>query len=100
MRDSGYRRWKKFRTADLKALHKLARSEIIKHIQIAKILYYARQFSNKSKWNLIRDIGTDFDIGVNKLNDQFVHSRVLASIGNTYDDRSCVSPHTPLVFVA
>ena len=27
-----------------------------------------------------------------KLNDQFVHSRVPASIGNTYDDLSCVSP--------
>ena len=41
---------------------------------------------NKSKWNVIREIGiggkcpkTDYDVVVNKLNDQFVHFRVPAS---------------------
>ena len=54
---------------------------------------------NKSKWNVIREIGigencpkTDFDVDVNKLNDQFVHFRVPTSISNLYDNLCCVPP--------
>ena len=43
---------------------------------------------NESKWNVIREIGiggkypkTDFDVYVSKLNHQFIHFRVPASIG-------------------
>ena len=34
----------------------------------------------------------DFDVDVNKLNDQFVHFRIPKSIGNMYDDLCCVPP--------
>ena len=78
---------KKFRAVDLKALHKSNRSGITRHIKIAKTLYYGRQFPNdkdiKFKRNVTREIGTGgkcpqtgFDAEVNKLNDQFVHSKV------------------------
>ena len=63
---------------------------------------------NKSKWNVIRRIGiggncpkTDFDVHVNKSNDQFVHFRVPKSIGIIDLMTFVVSLHnTPLVFVA
>ena len=41
---------------------------------------------------------TNFDVGVNKFNEQFVHSRVPAFIGNMYDDLCCVPPQYPISF--
>ena len=59
------------------------------HVRQQNKLNFDQQFLiqwtiNKSKWNVIREIGiggksakTDFDIDVNKLNNQFVYSDVL-----------------------
>ena len=41
---------------------------------------------------------TDFDVDVNKLNDQFVRFRISASIGNMYDDLCCVPPQYSFSF--
>ena len=56
-KDSVYRRWKKFRTDDLKALHKSYRSDVTRHIQIAIGRNFSNAMVNKSKCNIIREIG-------------------------------------------
>ena len=97
---SAYKRWKRFRTDCLKALHIyhiIHCWAVTMHIKIAKIRKFSSAMNNKCKWNVIREIEvggkcpeTDFCVDVNKLNDQFVHFTVPTSIGNFYDDICCV----------
>ena len=65
----------------------ITRAKVTRQIRIAKALYYGGKFSrakdNRSKWTIIREIGTDrkcvkiyIDVDVNKLNDQFVNSKI------------------------
>ena len=107
-RDTAYRRWKRFRTDELKAICKSARSQVTKRINIEKILFYARKFAsaldNRAKWMVIRDIGIGVkchktpDVYVNDLNHKFVNFNVPTPDSNIYNDLCFVPLENPFSF--
>lgn len=61
IRDFAYKRWKRFRTAELRVVYLSAKREVNAMIKKAKSEFYVQKFSSvlssKNTWKTIRDIG-------------------------------------------
>lgn len=109
-RDDAYKRWKRFRTDELRIIFGNARRIVTKRIRAAKSMFYGRKFANaidcKSKWAEIRKIGIGrktshtctSEVDVNSLNAKFVNIDVPSPSRNIYSDLCYVPVENTLSF--
>lgn len=94
-RDMAYTRWKRYKTSELKELHRLARNHVNLLIKSAKSIYYSNRFNSALNsgrtWKIIKEIGLGRDEGTgncsvdaDELNQTFTNIPLIQADANFY----------------